>query len=117
MDVTPRRSMSSSTASSASRLPWMSETTANTSELRGSDVARDAIEHAVDEAARLVRSVSLRELDRLVEDHARRRPGPSEQLRDRGPQHRAVGRAEPRERPVLGRLLQLAVDVAAAGVE
>ena len=77
----------SSTASSASPLEWMSERIGDDHapssgsaalgiiELARPRVAREPVEHAVDEPSRLLAPVLARDRDRLVEHDARRRAG------------------------------------------
>src|SRR5262245_42267918 len=123
------RSRSAITASSASRLAWMSETIAWTtltplpraarrsgdgsSELLGTQLAGDPVEHAVHEAARLLGAEPLGERDRLVEHHPHRHAGACDQLGGRTAQHRTIGGGEPVQLPVLGGFLQQRVDLGA----
>src|SRR5690348_14014226 len=67
-----REAASARTASSASRFPWMSDRIAYRTSRRSGGRAQllvDAVEDAVDEAARLPRAELLGDLDGLVDGH------------------------------------------------
>ncbi len=63
-------------------------------------IAPDRVQHAVDEATGFTVAEAPRDLDRLVDHHARRHVRPVEQLGDRQPQHGAVGGRQPLQRPI-----------------
>src|SRR2546423_13912392 len=76
--------------------------------------AAHRVEHAVDEADRIVRAERARELERLVDDHLRRRLGLVQELVDRHPENQAIEDVHPLDAPVLGRPCDDRVDVADA---
>src|ERR687891_904815 len=122
--VSPRQSnpsarswQSARTARSASRLPWMSDriayrTTPPVSGGRGTMLAQDPVQHAVDEPARLGRPELLGDLDGLVDGGLGRHLGLPEQLVHRHPEDVAVHHRHAVEVPVLGVLREELVDLA-----
>src|SRR5919106_2367630 len=122
--VSPRQSMASAaptqsarTARRASRFPWMSDriayrTSGPASGGGGTMFAQDAVQHAVDEPARLRCPELLGDLDRLVDGGLRRHLGLPEQLVHRHAQDVAIDHGHAVEVPVLGVLGQERVDLA-----
>src|SRR5262245_26330692 len=71
----------------------------------------DAVEHTVDEAARLFRPELLGDLDRFVDGDLRRHVIGPQELVDRQPENIAIDHGHPLEIPVLGELRDHLVDL------
>src|SRR5215470_4728976 len=100
-----REAASARTASSASRLPWMSDRIAYRTGRRSGGRAEllvNAVEDAVDETARLPGAELLRDLDGLVDGDLGRDLALLEQLVHGEPQDVAIDDRHPVEIPVLG---------------
>src|SRR5882724_1623868 len=105
---------SARTAWSASRLAWMSESTAyrtGQASERRTEFFVNAIEQAVDEPARLLGAELLGDLDGFVDRDLRRHVRHPQELVDGEPKDVAVDDGHPIEIPVLGELHDGVVDL------